>query len=153
MSLAKKASIPISNVPSGYTISCHTAIWYYAAEEAQERGMSRKKTTKEILDNILAIPEGPQQAILDLQQSGTWDFEKTPTTPIDGTVLVWLKLPTHSAIVTAKDAISGYDQGKEWRGAGFGYTTENPNNIVAEYSIVKTVLEDAIVAEAARRDL
>ncbi len=153
MSLAQKASVPIPPLDPPITILCHTAVWFYAAQEAQDRGLSPRKTTKAILGNIAIMPEGPQQAMKGLPRSGTWDFNKTPTTPIDGTVLLWEVSPTHSAIVTGKDRISGYNQANLWPDSGMGYSTRSPVNITKKYKVAQTILEDTIVSEAGRRNL
>ena len=153
MSLAKKASVPIPPLNLPVPILCHTATWIYAAQEAQDRGLSSRKTLEAIVSNIADMPEGPQQAIINLARSGTWDFNKTPTTPMDGIVLLWLEGASHSAIVSGKNAISGYNQVQQWSDSGTRYATRNPENIEAKYKVVKTILENTIVSHAGKRNL
>lgn len=151
MSLAQKASVPIPELDPPVRILCHTATWFYAAQEAQDRGLSPRKSTLAILENIARI--APQTAILALARSGKWNFNKNVHTPADGTVLLWEEQPTHSAIVSAHDKISGYNQGNQWPGSGQDYSTEDPKNLIAKWRIVKTIREDTIVKAAGKFNL
>jgi hypothetical protein len=85
-------------------ILCHTAVWFWAAQEA-----GTKNDPKEVILRISDLPAQPK--MLALIQFGPWDFDSHLTTPAPGTVLVWEEGPTHSAVVTKQGAIAGYNQG------------------------------------------
>ncbi len=110
MPLGAQASVPIP--PSGVQITCHVAVWFWAAQEAQRIGLTASKAPLATLQRIAAMPGGPQGAMLALPHVGAVNFAgpNPPNLPPIGTVLRWNSLPTHSAIVTGGDAITGYNQ-------------------------------------------
>jgi hypothetical protein len=108
MPLALRALQPITAFPGALT--CHVAVWYWAALEATALGLTSNKPIAIRAGNIGSMPRGPQEAMLALPRSGTWTANgPNPTLPPVGTVLLWDALPTHSAIVTAQ-GITGYNQ-------------------------------------------
>src|SRR5688572_29907814 len=64
MALAQLA-IPIppltyGNPPIPAVITCHIAVWFWAAQEAQARGLTGAKAPGATLARIVAMPGGPQ---------------------------------------------------------------------------------------------
>ena len=55
MSMATRATNPLPVSVTAFTISCHTATWYYVAKEAQGIGLTNHKTDTIILGNIATI--------------------------------------------------------------------------------------------------
>lgn len=150
MPLAARAAVAIPAVPGVPQIFCHVATWFYAAREAQALGLSANTTPAQTIQNIAGMNPGAQPAMTALaQKAGTWDFNHIAATPPDGSVLYWEAHPTHSATVTGNLAITGYNQGVQWLGAGLGHTTNAPANLVVNQKVVKVISEATIVARAA----
>jgi len=110
MALAARASGAIAGYPAGVGITCHQAVWFWAAEEATARGLVPARTLLARMGNIAGMPGTAQGAMLRLPRVSAFDFNQNPAMPPQGTVLLWLTAPTHSAVVTAH-GISGYNQG------------------------------------------
>jgi hypothetical protein len=98
------------NVPGLTAVTCHVATWYWAAQEAMYLGLTGIKPAADTLQNMVNMSGGPQNAMLALSRSGTWDFTRVATLPPVGTVLLWTAPPTHSAVVTSTGMIAGYNQ-------------------------------------------
>jgi len=149
------ATVAETAIPSiGIPLTCHAAVWCWAAQEAQSRGLTSRKTTKTTLENIVGLPKGPQQAMLALSRSGQWDFTITPTAPPAGTVLLWTESPTHTAIVLASGGIRGYNQKCVFPTAtDFVMTTCTPDQIGADHKRCQTISETTIVTAAGRYGL
>jgi hypothetical protein len=85
-------------LPTGVAqITCHVATLYWAARAAQDLGLTSNKTPLERLMaiNDIKFPKdvlGPQNAMLKLTRSGTWDFTRRLIPPA-GTVLLWTEPP------------------------------------------------------------
>lgn len=108
MALALQALQQIIGFPAPLT--CHVAVWYWAALEAAAQGLTSNKPMVTRANNISTMPQGAQRAMLALPRSGTWTATgPNPALPPVGTVLLWDAPPTHSAIVTAQ-GITGYNQ-------------------------------------------
>lgn len=107
--LADYALLPL---PPTHGLTCHVATWFWAAQEAQARGMSGMKAPLTTLQRIVAMPGGPQAAMMALPHVGMAHYAGAvlPVLPPRGTVLRWNSAPTHSAVVTGADAITGYNQ-------------------------------------------
>jgi hypothetical protein len=120
MALAQLA-IPIppltyGNPPIPAVITCHIAVWFWAAQEAQARGLTGAKAPGATLARIVAMPGGPQNAMMALPHSGMVNYGAAmpPALPAAGTVLRWATGATHSAVVTGPDTITGYNQGSQF---------------------------------------
>lgn len=110
MPLATQASaVIVGNIPGVVGITCHQAVWYWAAEEATAQGLVPARAFVTRMGNLTMIPGGPQVAMLNMPRISALDFNLNPNLPAAGTVLLWLTGPTHSAVVTA-NGISGYNQ-------------------------------------------
>ncbi|MCW5632909.1 MAG: hypothetical protein KIT17_06185 [Rubrivivax sp.] len=109
MPLAAQASAAIAGYPVGVGITCHQAVWFWAAEEATAQGLVPARPLLARMGNIANMPGSAQGAMLRLPRVGAVDFNHTAALPPPGTVLLWLNAPTHSAVVTA-NGISGYNQ-------------------------------------------
>lgn len=109
MALAAHALTPL---PPGPPITCHVAVWYWAAQEAQALGLAPAKSPMATLGRIAALPGGGQVAMLALAHAGMANYAGLgmPPLPPPGTVLRWNTGATHAAIVTGADAITGYNQ-------------------------------------------
>jgi hypothetical protein len=121
MSLTQQAMTPVpaltyGNPPIPAVITCHIAVWFWAALEAQARGLTTRKTATETLERIVRMPGGAQGAMMALPHVGMADYgvPAPPALPPAGTVLRWSSGATHSAIVTGPDAITGYNQGAQF---------------------------------------
>jgi len=155
MALATQAVTALPVVP-GVSLTCHVATWFWAAQEAQALGLSAPKLAGTILGNIATMaPLAAQPAILALPRSGNWDFAITPGTPPVGSVLLWPLGGTHSAVVSAANAITGYNQGVQIPvfHNQFGHTTGSPAQIAANQRLCTVVAEQTIVARAAALNL
>jgi hypothetical protein len=154
MALANQALHALPVVP-GVALTCHVATWFWAAQEAQQRGLCAAKPAMATLGNIATMAVPAQPAILALVRSGNWDFAITPTTPPDGCVLLWPLQGTHSAVVSAANAITGYNQGVQLPvfHNQFGHTTGAPGQLAAHQRLCKVIAEDTIVLQAAALDL
>lgn len=108
MALATRAQNAIANYPPGMGITCHQAVWFWAAEEATAQGLVPPRPLLTRMGNIANMPGGAQGAMLRLPRVCAFDFN-TGATPPPGTVLLWITGPTHSAVVT-QNGISGYNQ-------------------------------------------
>lgn len=150
MALGAFAAAAIPAVPGMIGITCHQGSWYWAGEEATARG-APPRTAAQRMGNIAGIPNGAQSAMLALQRSGTWDFDRVNNAlPPVGTVLLWLEGPTHSAIVTA-GGISGYNQAcvfPHLPALGV-YSTCTPAQLAPNRRSCLTISEDIIAAQAA----
>jgi hypothetical protein len=109
MALATHALTPL---PPGAPITCHVAVWYWAAQEAQALGLTQAKAPMATLMRIAAMPGGAQGAMLALAHAGMANYvgPGMPPLPPPGTVLRWNTGATHSAIATGVDAVTGYNQ-------------------------------------------
>ena len=121
MALAQRALTPLPNLTYGnppipVAITCHIAVWFWAAQEAQARGLTQNKAPQTTLQRIIAMPSGPQNAMLALPHVGMVNYAgpAMPALPPIGTVLRWSSGATHSAVVTGGDAIAGYNQGQQF---------------------------------------
>lgn len=155
MTLALQALVALPVVP-GVAMTCHVATWFWAAREAQALGLCAVKAPIVTLGNIAAMgPLAAQPALLALPRSGTWNFAITPATPPDGHVLVWPAGGTHSAVVTAPNAITGYNQCAQFPVFVHnpGHTTGTPGQLAANQRVCSVVTEAAIVAAAAAMNL
>ena len=90
MGMAARSQTKIS-VPG---VTCHVATWFWAAKEAQAGPEGVPKTDEETLVNIIRIQPNPSDAMDILATAlggggGIWNFDLTPVTPPDGTVLYW----------------------------------------------------------------
>jgi hypothetical protein len=153
--LRQEALSPLPrNVPGLTAITCHVATWYWAAQEAMYRGLTSIKPAADTLQNMVNMPGGPQNSILALPRSGTWDFTRVPTPPPAGTVLLWTDPPTHSAIVTATGVIAGYNQQCVFpRIGGNGLTYGTPAQLGPGSKQPFTISEETIVQAAGRANL
>jgi hypothetical protein len=131
------------------------ATWFWAATEAQNLGLSTAKAPLTTLQNIVAMNPAAQAAILAIPSAGNWNFNLVPNTPPAGTVLVWPAGGTHSAIVTANDQITGYNQGAQLPlfVNNTGRTNGRVSELGANQKQCHTVSEAAIVAQAAAFNL
>jgi hypothetical protein len=109
MALSAQASAAIAGYPAGVGITCHQAVWFWAAEEATVQGLVPARPVIPRMTNIANMPASPQGAMLRMSRVSAFDFGQSPVMPPPGTVLLWLTGTTHSAVVTA-GGISGYNQ-------------------------------------------
>ena len=109
MPLAAQASAAIAGYPAGVGITCHQAVWFWAAEEATAQGLVPARPLLTRMGNIANMPASAQGAMLRMTRVSAFDFNQSAVMPPQGTVLLWLTGPTHSAVVTA-GGISGYNQ-------------------------------------------
>jgi hypothetical protein len=110
MPLAVQALTPIVIPVQGVAVTCHQAVWYWAALEADAQGLTAARPILTRMGNIAAIPNGAQAAMLALPRAGMLNFAQNGNAlPAFGTVLLWLTGATHVAIVTAH-GITGYNQ-------------------------------------------
>ena len=144
MSLAQHVG-PIYNPP--VPLTCHVAVWFWAALEAQGRGLVAQKTTRDRLIAICSIPVGPQQAMLNLPRIGDRNYAWSSTLPAVGTVMVWTSGATHSAVALS-NKIAGYNQCQQFGVVDRAYTLCTVNQLVAGQKKVYFVREDIIVAAA-----
>jgi hypothetical protein len=109
MALAARALIPLPPAPA---ITCHVAVWYWAAQEAQALGLTQAKSPMATLVRIANMPGGAQGAMLALAHAGMANYvgPGMPPLPPPGTVFRWNTGATHAAIVTGADAITGHNQ-------------------------------------------
>jgi hypothetical protein len=109
-------ALTFGNPPIAVPITCHVAVWFWAAQEAQARGLTGAKAPATTLQRIVNLPGGPQAAMMNLAHAGAVNYggAALPALPPVGTVLRWATGATHSAIVTGPDAISGYNQGVQF---------------------------------------
>src|SRR5262245_60863347 len=114
MALSQQAQTPLppltfGNPPIPVPITCHVAVWFWAAQEAQARGLTSAKAPGATLQRIVNLPGGPQAAMMGLAHVGAVDYNVAvlPGLPPAGTVLRWATGATHSAIVTGPDDIVG----------------------------------------------
>jgi hypothetical protein len=150
MSLAAQALTGIALPPGLVGITCHQAVWYWAALEAEAQGLVAAKPFITRMGNIMAIPGGgPQNAMLAMPTSGNLDFATNGgALPPVGTVLLWTASPTHSAVVTA-NGICGYNQACVLPVPNLGtYSTGQPNQLVANKRQVLLISEADIVKTA-----
>lgn len=154
MTLALQALNALPVIP-GVALTCHVATWFWAAQEAQALGLSAVKPALTTIGNIAAMALPCQAAILALPRSGNWDFAATPNTPPVGCVLLWPLLGTHSAVVTAANAITGYNQGAQLPvfHAMFGHTTGTPAQLAANQGLCTVIAEGTLVAAAGALNL
>jgi hypothetical protein len=149
-SLASQAltSVP----PIGIPLTCHVAVWYWAAQEAQALGLTGRKAPQKTLQNIAALPVGggPQAAMMALPRSGLWDFAMIPSTPPAGTVLLWTGGATHVAVVTGNNTIRGYNQVVQFNPAivSTNLTSGRVNELAPAQRVVHTITEATIVNAA-----
>jgi hypothetical protein len=66
VALAQRAMTPLppgltyGNPPIPAVITCHIAVWFWAAQEAQARGLTNAKAPTATLQRIVAMPGGPR---------------------------------------------------------------------------------------------
>jgi hypothetical protein len=153
MALAARALAPIPSVP-GVALTCHVAVWYWAAQEAQARGLTAARAPLATLQNIAGMVGGPQAAMLALARSGNWNFNLVPNTPPTGTVLLWTGGATHSAVVVAANQVRGYSQVAQFPAiVNVGLTTGTPAQLGAAHRLVYTIAENTIVTAAGAQNL
>jgi hypothetical protein len=147
MSLAALALNPIVGFPGALT--CHVAVWYWAALEATALGLTSNKNILTRAGNIGVMPNGPQRAMLALPRSGVWDFAQIgPAMPPPGTVLLWDQPPTHSAVVTL-NGITGYNQACVFSPImAATYTSGQPAQLLATHKRCFLILADTVVKAA-----
>jgi len=152
MPLAAQALAPLPAIP-GVAMTCHVATWFWAAQEAQALGLCPVKPALTTLGNIGAMAAQPE--MLALTRSGNWNFAITPGTPPAGSVLLWPLGATHSAVVTAANAITGYNQVVQFPVfiGNVGHTTGAPAQLAANQRLCVVISEATIVARAAALDL
>jgi hypothetical protein len=155
MPLAQMAAVAIPPVPMAPPYTCHIATWYWAAMTAQAARRSTVKTPSVTLGNIATMAVAAQPAILTLVRSGHWDFGITPVTPPAGSVLLWPGGGTHSAVVTALNVITGYNQPVQFPhlAGQIGHTSAAPGQLGAAHRRCVVIAEETIVARAAQLDL
>ena len=90
MALAARASGAIAGYPAGVGITCHQAVWFWAAEEATAQGLVPARTLLARMGNIANMPGTAQGAMLRLPRASAFDFNHNPAMPPQGTVLLWL---------------------------------------------------------------
>jgi hypothetical protein len=153
MPLAARSTIAVPAVP-GVGMTCHAATWFWAAKEAQALRLSAPKTDLVTLGNVGAMQAQVQMlALVGPGRSSFWDFAIVPTTPPDGSVLIWTGGATHSAVVSAPNAVTGYNQPVQFPGVGVGHTTNAPAALAAHLRRCVVISDDAIIAAAAALDL
>jgi Domain of unknown function (DUF4157) len=143
--LAFEALAKVPPVPN-VTMTCHVATWFWAAQEAQNRGLTSRKLAADRLGDICTIL--PQPAMLKLPRAATWDFKKMRRLPPPGTVLLWTAKATHSAVVTPYGAIAGYNQVDVFTTRDIGLTSCTLDMLDAKSMQCITILEDTIVNTA-----
>ena len=160
MPLEAQALVPVPVVPGMAGVTCHVATWYWAAQEAQALGLCAVKTPAVTIGNIAFMNPNAQIAMLALPVAGAWDFATVPTLPPVGSVLLWRAAPTHSAVVTGLDRISGYNQ-SGWFPAlaslgpvlQSGHTSPPLRSLAANLRRVQVILAATIIARAAALNL
>ena len=147
MPLATQASAAIAGYPG--PITCHPAVWFWAAEEATARGLVPARPLIPRMTNIANMPGSPQGAMLRMSRVSAFDFGSNAAMPPAGTVLLWLTTPTHSAIVTA-GGISGYNQSCIFPHlpALGNYSTGTRAQLAAGQRLCYMIAEDDIVRAA-----
>src|SRR5690606_18955771 len=107
------------------------------------------------LQNIAGMDPAPQPAMLKVARSGNWDFGRTPATPPDGSVVLWLAGATHSAVVSAAGSITGYNQVVQFPPLqpNVGHTTGQVGQLAANQRVCVVIAEETIVGVAAGLDL
>jgi hypothetical protein len=126
MTLQDQAIVAVPPTVPPVPITCHVAVWFWAAQEAQAQGLTGAKAPQATLQRIAAMPGAPQGAMLALPRvpGVAFNFAAAPPLPAAGTVLLWTGGPTHSAIVTGPNALTSYNQGPCFNvGGNMGYTT------------------------------
>lgn len=158
MPLAYRAMIAI-NV-AGVPILCHTATWFWAAQEAQQLGLTPAKAPAVTMDRIAGIQGGAQNAILNLAnqgQAGHWDFAlpHMQNGPPVGSVLLWTASPTHSATVAQSGLIAGYNQGVVFPPlvGNVGFASRPAADLSPGMRRCRVIAEQTIVARAGALDL
>lgn len=164
MALGIQARTPIERVrmmAGAYT--CHIATWYWAAREAQSRGLTDGKDLETTVGNVASMPGGPEKTIKDILKSGKWDFAITPSLPPVGCVLYWPGTKeittTHSAVVTGPDAITGYNQSgwfpplQDLGAAGAEHSSMRLRDLDPKLRQVHVISESEIVLKARLLDL
>lgn len=160
MTLEAQAAVPVPAVPGMAGVTCHFATWFWAAQEAQATGLTAPKTAAVTIGNIAAMNPDATAEILALPVTGQWDFSIVPTAPPAGSVLVWRGHPTHSAVSTGPNHITGYNQ-VGWfpslQSLGphlqTGHTSPPPHSLAAHLRQVDVVSQAAIVARAGALNL
>lgn len=154
MPLAARSTAVLPAVVGMGQPTCHAATWFWAAKEAQALGLSIVKTDVVTLGNIGVMnPQAAMLALIGPGRSSNWNFANTPSTPPDGSVLIWPTGASHSAVVSAVNAVSGYNQPVQFPGVGVGHTTNAPAALAANQRMCVVVSEAAIVAAAAASNL
>ena len=158
MPLAYRAMIAI-NVP-GVPILCHTATWFWAAQEAQQLGLTPAKAPAVTMDRIAQIQGGAQNAILNLATQGQaahWDFAlpHMQNGPPVGSVLLWTASPTHSATVAQNRQIAGYNQGVVFPAlvGNVGFASRAVADLSPGMRRCRVISEQTIVAQAGALNL
>lgn len=150
MALAQQALTPLPTVP-GVILTCHVAVWYWAAQEAQARNLTGTKAPLTTLQRIAAMPAGPQNAMMALPHIATINLTLAlPPLPARGHVLRWASGATHSAIVTGPDAITGYNQGQQFPAVAgnAGRTVCRRNEVHVAHGVCAILSENDIVHAA-----
>ena len=154
MPLAIRSTAALPAVVGMGAPTCHVATWFWAAKEAQALGLSAVKADAVTLGNIgVMVPQATMLALVGPGRSANWNFAITPATPPLGSVLIWPTGATHSAVVSAANAISGYNQPVQFPGVGVGHTTNAPAALAANQGMCVVVSEAAIIARAAALNL
>jgi hypothetical protein len=157
MALSQRAHTPLpaltyGNPPIAIQITCHIAVWYWAAQEAQGRGLTNAKAPEATLRRIVNMPGGPQGAMMAIPTGVALNFGAMPAPPLPavGTVLRWATGATHSAVFTGPNAVLGYNQGTQFATAvGVpGYARCRLANLAPGHLVVSVIPEAAIVNAA-----
>jgi hypothetical protein len=140
----------------GVPITCHVAVWYWAAQEAMALGLTGLKGAMATFMNIAAMPNGPQGEMLALAHAGMASYAGPgmPPLPPAGTVLRWNTGATHAAIVTGPNAISGHNQlGFFLNVPAVVYSTATLADFNAPHTMVYLIPEATIVQAAGNFNL
>jgi len=162
MALTQRALTPLPALTFGpaaipVPITCHIAVWFWAAQEAQALGLTGAKAPATTLQRIVTLPGGPQAAMMGLAHVGAVNYGggALPALPPPGTVLRWASGATHSAIVTGPDAIVGYNQGAQFVSAvgQTGRTQCRRADMAAGHRLCYMIPEATVVNAAAGHNL
>ncbi len=131
--------------------ACHSAVWYWAAQEAQALQYTTVKTQETTLGNIVAIPNGPMAAMNGLPRGAALNLaDPNLVLPPAGTVLLWTDGAGHAAVVTGPNQISGYNQIAQFvvPGNDRGFTQMAPAAVKPATAVCYPITEDNIVKTA-----
>lgn len=147
MPLSVAALSPLPMIALPVPLTCHVAVWFWAAQEAQARGLTEAKAPQSTLQRIVAMPGGPQTAMMALPATGLLQLTAAALPP-PGSVLRWSSGATHSAVVTGADAIAGYNQAQQFPGAGIGRTVRRRLDVHPGHGTAAVLLETTVVTAA-----